>query len=114
MVISGERVKQARELKAMTQASLARSVGVSQGAIAQIEAGAFLASDELLQEIAKRTAQPIHFFTQEPAPEFPLGSLLFRSHGAMTKREMSVTYRNAQLAYDVYVRLRAKLRPLPV
>jgi Zn-dependent peptidase ImmA (M78 family)/transcriptional regulator with XRE-family HTH domain len=114
MVISGERVKQARELKAMTQATLAKAVGVSQAAIAQIESGIFLASDDLLHQIAGKTGQPIRFFSQDPASEFPVGSLLFRSHGTMTKRELSVTYRNAQLAYEVYVRLRAKLRSLPV
>ena len=43
MVIRGERVKQARELKVMTQAALAKAVGVSQAAIAQIESGDFLA-----------------------------------------------------------------------
>jgi Zn-dependent peptidase ImmA (M78 family) len=98
----------------MTQTALAKAAGVSQAAIAQIEMGAFLASDELLQQIAKRTNQPIQFFTQEPPPEFPVGSLLFRSHASMTKRELAATYRNAQVGYEVYVRLRSRLRPIPV
>jgi Zn-dependent peptidase ImmA (M78 family)/DNA-binding XRE family transcriptional regulator len=114
MMINGERVRQARELRGMTQAALAKFVGVSQAAIAQIEAGIFLASDNLLHEISRRTKQPLRFFGQEPAPEFPVGSLLFRSHGAMTKGELNLTYRNAQFAYDVYTRLRGKLRSLPV
>lgn len=114
MIISGERVKQARELKSMTQAALAKSVGVSQAAIAQIESGAFLASSDLIHEIARRTGQPIQFFSQEPAPEFPVGSLLFRSHRAMAKGELTTTYRHAQLAYELYMRLRAKLRSIPV
>jgi Zn-dependent peptidase ImmA (M78 family)/DNA-binding XRE family transcriptional regulator len=113
MIISGERVRQARELKAMTQAALAKAVGVSQAAIAQIESGAFLASDDLLQEIAKRSGQPIRFFCQDPTPEFPAGSLLFRgAHASMTKRELSVTSRHAQLAYEVYLKLRARLNPI--
>jgi Zn-dependent peptidase ImmA (M78 family)/transcriptional regulator with XRE-family HTH domain len=114
MVISGERVKQARELKGMTQSALAKAVGVTQAAIAQVESGAFLASEELIAEIAKRTGQPVRFFVQEPAPEFPLGSLLLRSHKSMTKKELAVTYRNAQLAYEAYLRLRGRLKTLPV
>ena len=114
MLISGERVKQARELRSLTQAALAKLVGVSQGAIAQIESGAFLASDELLQEIAKRTGQTIRFFCQDPAPEFPVGSLLFRAHTSMRKYELTETYRNTQLSYEVYLKLRARLNPIPV
>src|ERR1035441_2519591 len=90
MIISGERVKQARELKGWTQAVLARAVGVSQAAIAQIESGAFMASDELVAEIAKSTGQPLQFFQQDPAPEFPVGSLLFRSHASLTKKDLAV------------------------
>lgn len=114
MVINGERVKQARELKAMTQAALARAVGVSQAAIAQIEAGSFLASDPLLAAISKTTDKPVRFFTLEPAPEFPVGSLLFRSHGNMCKRELTVTYRNAQLSYEVYRKLTGRVGTLAV
>ena len=111
MIISGERVKQARELKGWTQAVLARAVGVSQAAIAQIESGAFMASDELVAEIAKSTGQPLQFFQQDPAPEFPVGSLLFRSHASLTKKDLAVTYRHAQRAYELWMRLREGLTP---
>jgi Zn-dependent peptidase ImmA (M78 family)/transcriptional regulator with XRE-family HTH domain len=114
MLISGERVRQARELRGMTQASLGKATGVSQGAIAQIEAGSFLASDDLVTEIARQTHQSISFFQQSPAPEFQTGSLLFRSHAAMGKKQLAETYRHAQLAYEVYLKLQKKARVLPV
>lgn len=114
MLINGERVRQARELKSLTQTALAKSVGVSQAAIAQIEAGAFLASDELVLAISRRTVQPLRFFQQEAPPEFVPGSLLFRAHAALTKREMTATYRHAQIAYELYMKLRARLRAIPV
>jgi len=114
MLISGDRVRQARELKSMTQAALARVVGVSQAAIAQIEAGAFLASEELVAAIAAKTSQPLQFFRQDAAPEIPVGSLLFRSHASMTKRDLTETYRHAQMAYELWEKLRRKLRVIPV
>lgn len=113
MLISGERVRQARELRSMTQVGLAKLVGVSQGAIAQIEAGAFLASDDLVREIAHRTCQPLRFFTQDAAAEFHVGSLLFRSHATMTKRELVGTYRYAQVVYELARRLVSRLREIP-
>lgn len=114
MVISGERVRHARELKSMTQKRLADLVGVSQAAIAQIEAGDFIASDDLVSAIAKHTGQPLGFFTQELGADFPLGSLLFRSHASMTKKEMISTSRYAREVYSLAVRLRARTRALPV
>ena len=114
MVISGERVKQARELKELTQAALAKAIGVSQGAIAQIELGGFMASDELVAAIAARTGKPLRFFQQEPAPEFPIGSLLFRSHASLTKKDITSTYRHAQLAYELWLRLSEGLTLPPI
>ncbi|HXJ39030.1 MAG TPA: helix-turn-helix domain-containing protein, partial [Bryobacteraceae bacterium] len=98
----------------MTQAALGKAVGVSQAAIAQIETGAYLASDELAYEIAVKTDQPISFFQQEPAPEFDIGSLLFRSHAAMSKKLLNEAYRHAQLAYEVYLKLQRRARALTV
>jgi Zn-dependent peptidase ImmA (M78 family)/DNA-binding XRE family transcriptional regulator len=114
MIVNGERVKQARELKAMTQTALAKAIGVSQAAIAQIESGAFIASDELVEAIASRTSRPLQFFQQEPAPEFEIGSLLFRSHNAMSKKELVSTYRHAQIVYELWTKLKEGMRPIPI
>lgn len=114
MVISGERVKQAREIKQMTQKRLAELVGVSQAAIAQVESGAFIASDDLVSAIATQTGHPLSFFTQQPGPTFPLGSLLFRSHRSMTKKEMVSTSKSAEQVYELAVKLRARTRAMPV
>lgn len=114
MVINGDRVRQVREIKAMTQSRLAARVGVSQAAIAQIEAGAFIASDDLTAAIAKHTGQPIAFFTQSSGPEFPLGSLLFRSHTYMTKKDMVSASRYAEQVYEIGTKLRNLTKAIPV
>lgn len=114
MVISGQRVRQAREIQALTQQRLAARIGVSQAAIAQIEAGAFLASEELVAAIARCTHQPVGFFTQGSGPEFPCGSLLFRSHAALTSKERVSVCRYAEQVYELAVRLRKRTRPMPV
>jgi hypothetical protein len=89
-------------------------VGVSQAAIARIENGALLCSDDLISVIAVKTHQPLRFFYQSPAPEFPIGSLLFRAHASMTQKEITVTYRYAQQALEVWERLRSGLRAIAV
>ena len=114
MVINGDRVRQAREIKAMTQTRLAGLVGVSQAAIAQIEAGAFVASDDLAAAVAKHTGQPIAFFVQPSGPEFPLGSLLFRSHACMTKKDMVSASRYAEQVYEIGTKLRNLTKAIPV
>jgi Zn-dependent peptidase ImmA (M78 family)/DNA-binding XRE family transcriptional regulator len=114
MFINGDRVKQAREIRALTQTRLASLVGVTQAAIAQIEIGTFLASDDLASAIAKHTGQPITFFTQKSAPEFPLGSLLFRSHASMTKKEMVSASRYAEQVYEIRSRLSRLTKSIPV
>jgi Zn-dependent peptidase ImmA (M78 family)/DNA-binding XRE family transcriptional regulator len=114
MIFRGERVKQARELKGWTQSALAKAVGVSQAAIAQIEAGAFIASDDLIESIAARTHQPVRFFYLDPAPEFPVGSLLFRAHASMSKKDLAMTHRQAQRAYELWDQLQQGLRSIPI
>jgi Zn-dependent peptidase ImmA (M78 family)/DNA-binding XRE family transcriptional regulator len=114
MIIRGERVRQARELKGWTQSALANSVGVSQAAIAQIELGAFIASDELIAAIANKTGQPIRFFYKDPPPEFPSGSLLFRAHASLTRKEIATAHRHAERAYELWTALRKGLTPIPV
>jgi Zn-dependent peptidase ImmA (M78 family)/DNA-binding XRE family transcriptional regulator len=114
MLISGERVRQARELKGITQSALAKCAGVSQAAVAQVEAGEFIASDDLCAAIARCLSQPIRFFQQEPAQEIDTGSLLFRSHASMSKRDMNASYRYAQTAFELFMRMRRRVRAIPV
>lgn len=90
-MINGDRVRQAREIKSWTQAELAERVKVSQSAIAHIESDSqqllLIPSDRIVEAIAFQTGFPLQFFYQKSAPEFPLGSLLFRNRRSLLKKE---------------------------
>jgi transcriptional regulator with XRE-family HTH domain len=49
-MINGERVKQAREFKGLTQKQLAEDIGVHPSEIAQIETGRVIPGEEILQK----------------------------------------------------------------
>jgi len=106
-MISGERVRFAREFRGLTQTDLARQIGVTQPAIAQIEGGFKQPSGTVLEALALKTGFPLAFFRQADPPDFPLGSLLFRSQAAFTSRERSRVFRYGQLAYELVERLLA-------
>ena len=100
-MINGDRVKQARELRGLTQAELAGAIGVSQAAVAQIEAGLTEPTERHLEAIALQTKLPPSFFRQRTAVDFPLGSLLFRSRKALTMRDRLVAHAYGRLMYEV-------------
>ena len=87
--MSGERLRQARELAGLTQSQLADNVGTVQSAVAQIEAGLFIPSDALLQSIAMQTGFDVQYLRKEAPPaEFPMGSLLYRSMSKVSEQKI--------------------------
>jgi Zn-dependent peptidase ImmA (M78 family)/transcriptional regulator with XRE-family HTH domain len=103
-IVNGDRIKQAREIKGLTQAELAERIDYSQATIAHLERNSrqllFHPSESIIEAIAFQTGFPVPFFYQESGPEFPLGSLLFRSRRSLLKREEK--YRVHQLGRLVY------------
>src|SRR5918911_1141940 len=90
-IVNGDRIKQAREIRGLTQAELAERIGYSQATIAHLERNSaqllLQPSEKIVQAIALQTGFPLQFFYQESGPEFPLGSLLFRSRRSLLTRE---------------------------
>lgn len=111
-MINGDRVRQARELCAFTQTELAERLHVEQPTIARIENGTLKPSQGLIEALALQTGFPPEFFSQPSAPDFPLGSLLFRAHASTTLREKSEAYRYAQVIYEMADVLSARLTPV--
>lgn len=113
-MFSGKRIRQARELRALTQIELAKRIGVTQAAIAYIEKGFKQPSPELIAQIAAQTRFPLAFFSVDPPIEFPADSLQFRSHASLTKREISAARRYAEITYELIELLALQLTQIPL
>jgi Zn-dependent peptidase ImmA (M78 family)/transcriptional regulator with XRE-family HTH domain len=113
-LIYGARVRQARELRALTQEELARAALISQPAVAQIEADRIQPQPDVLAAVARKTGFPVGFFEQEPRDDFPLGSLLFRARRSMTQRQRTIVHRCGEILFEAANRMRARLEVGPV
>ena len=109
----GDRIRQARELLGWTQEELAAKIHVSQPVIAQLEAGLY-AGRELTSAIAFKTGFPPSFFSDPYIEDFPLGSLQFRGHTRMMRRDRLQAYRYGQLLFELYRRVSMKLKRSPL
>ena len=102
MTVNGDRIRQAREIRGLTQAELAESIGVNQSTVARLEANAIESPEEVhLQAIALRTGFPSSFFRQPTSPDFPLGSLLFRKRRTLTSLDKARIRQLAGLIYEL-------------
>ncbi|HEX5283116.1 MAG TPA: XRE family transcriptional regulator [Bryocella sp.] len=111
---SGVRIRQVRELLGKTQTEFADLAGVSQPAIAQLEAGSTAASEQTLQNLSLNTGFPVEFFKAEPRLELPLGSLLYRAHVGASTKERARAYRLAQLLYEFIESVSEEIERPPV
>lgn len=109
-MINGSRIRQARELAQLTQAELASDVGTTQPIIAQIESGRMKADDELAEVLATRLSVPVSFFSRDDPPDFPPGTLLFRSHVNMLASDRDKIQRLGQLEFEMSTTLAKRVR----
>jgi len=101
-MIFGDRIRQARELRGLTQFQLAEKLSVSQSFVAQVEGGRSNPPEEFMNKLAFQLGFPLRFFEQPISDDFPVGSLLFRAHTSMTDLEQREIYRWAQTVYELY------------
>jgi Zn-dependent peptidase ImmA (M78 family)/transcriptional regulator with XRE-family HTH domain len=113
-VITPDRLRQARELRGLTQTALARQVGVHPSAIAQLETGRIQPSPEVLDALSRATGFPPTFFTRPSGPPLPPGSLRFRARAAMTARQRRQAWWYAQTLYELMASMAAQTEyPVP-
>jgi transcriptional regulator with XRE-family HTH domain len=111
---NGERVSQVREAMRLTQSDLAKMVGRSQSAIAQLEASIIDGSDGLIREIASRTGFPVEFFERSSGPAFPAGSLLFRAHANISRKDRREAYSQARFVFEILAILLERASRIPI
>jgi Zn-dependent peptidase ImmA (M78 family)/transcriptional regulator with XRE-family HTH domain len=112
--VNGRRVKQARELRALTQGALADAIGVDQTMIAHIERATKQPSADVLEGLTTELNFPKNFFYQESSPEFPRGSLLFRAKSGVGKRIVAQAHAHAEIAFEMVLRLSVAVSLVPV
>src|SRR2546421_588841 len=117
--LNGDRIKQAREIKGLTQAELAHKIGKAQSTIAHLESNSkqliLQPSEEIVEAIAFQTGFSVPFFYQESAPEFPLGSLLFRSRRSTLKREdKSRFHQLGRLVYEIAEKMAKRVTTIQI
>jgi Zn-dependent peptidase ImmA (M78 family)/DNA-binding XRE family transcriptional regulator len=100
-MISGQRIKQAREICGLTQAQLADLVGLNQSNIARLEQGFYQPLDPISQGIAMATGFPLAFFRDEPVIDFPPGSLMYRKRAALKSQHKSMLRQLARLLFEI-------------
>src|SRR5690242_13349968 len=101
--VNGARLKQARELRGLTQAALAEAVYVDQTMIAHIERGTKQPNIDLLETLSELLGFPTAFFRQKDPLSMPRGSLLFRSKAVVGKRTIAQAYEHSRLAVELAV-----------
>jgi Zn-dependent peptidase ImmA (M78 family)/transcriptional regulator with XRE-family HTH domain len=108
-MIHGDRVRQAREFRGLTQTELAERVDVRQPTIALIESGLRQPSDGVLSLIALQTGFPPAYFRQGPPPQFPLGSLLFRAQVSTSARQRTQAQRWGEIVYELITTMESRV-----
>lgn len=112
--VNGERVRQGREARALTQSALADAIGVDQTMIAHIERGNKQPTWELLRAIAAELGFPPAFFQQTTGPDLPQGTLLFRAKAGIGKRTIAQAHAHAELAFEIIHKLSKRAKLIPV
>ena len=114
-MINGEKLRQARDICALTQSELGRRIGANQSSIAYVESGRLSPSAELLNAIATETGFPVAFFQEEVDDDFPLGSLLlFRSRASLTAKQENQVHQYARVLFQCREKLQRHVTSIPL
>lgn len=112
--ISGDRIRQAREIAGLTQEKLAERAGVDQSRVARWERDLLVPSDEQLQKIALATKFPVSFFRRPIGPEFPFGSLMNRARKSLLSEDRDRLRQLGRLTYELATELSNRFAPIAV
>ena len=111
---SGDRIRQAREIRGIKQSELAVAAGVDQSYLSYLEAGLREPSEGTIERIALATKFPSSFFKRDMAPEFPLGSLLFRRRESLVAMDRDRLRQVARLGYEIFEAMAGQFKSIEV
>lgn len=113
-MIYGQRVRQAREIRRLTQPELAQAVGISQAAVSKIESSQLQPANDTVLALAFATGFPPPFFHWAPADDLPLGSLLYRAQTSLSASNRDRAHEWTRLLWDTVGALATRLELIPV
>src|SRR2546423_12328001 len=111
-MINGDRIKQARELRGLTQAELAERIQINRGTLTHYEVGRYEPPEDLIDAIALQTGFPLAFFKQETSIDFPFGSILFRAKVSIPNKEKLKAHRYGQTLFEISDTLAQKFKDI--
>lgn len=103
---SGARLREAREARGLTAASIAEVLGVKRQAVSQYEHGLTAPTPDKLHVIASRLNLPVRYFLQDARVPVER-TVFFRSQAAATKTERTKAERRLEWLEDVVAYLSA-------
>lgn len=112
--INGDRLRLAREIRALNQTELASLIDVQQATVARLETGERQTSPDVLEKIESALGFSRQFLARGSIPHFPLGSLLFRARASMTAKQEAQARRYAQLAFELVLDFSKHVKELPL
>lgn len=112
--VSGDRIRQAREIAGLTQAELAERARVDQSTVARWERDLVEVSDEQLQRVALATSFPMAFFRRPSGPEFPFGSLMNRARKSLHSDDRDRLRQVGRLTFELASELADHFAPIPI
>ena len=102
MPVNGSRVRQAREIEALTQQQMAERLGISQPDLSLIEQAAKKPRTACSQALSLVTGFPARFFHRPDGPDFPLGSTPIQEEPQAPQRQPAAQLRqSARLALEL-------------
>lgn len=112
-MIYGERIRQARKIRRLTQKRLSELINTKQDAISQFETGATQPAALTIAAIASATGFPLQFFERPLGPEVPLGSLAFRARASIKQVDVDEAHSWTELVYECAHEIASRLHVQP-
>lgn len=80
----GERLREAREARSLTQTALAEILGITRQAVSQYETGGVSPHPSVMDGVARALNMPVHFFLRESVERHDGSPIFYRSLSAAT------------------------------